>query len=217
MNNKIARLTTGAAEITTVAAGGSCVSLQLLTDLESPIVKDWAKSAREIWHHATNRYAREAELQEALAAAVSLLAKRNFRALVASLDSAIEPASITDIKREVALLLAAYPSKDDLAPFAQLLVAEIASDPPSRLILAAACRKLRRTSKFRPSIAEVLELLKEERSRELRRIDDAIGSVPMRRSGTKRNSMLLAAQELRFRLGAGEYVEAGKGSKKLGR
>ena len=92
-----------------------------------------------------------------------------FKALAAAVAPLLETATVPEIKKEIAMLLAAFPSKDDLTAFAALTIAEISSERPTRLMLAAACRELRRTSKFRPSIAEILQALRHvERNTSLR-------------------------------------------------
>jgi hypothetical protein len=80
-----------------------------------------------------------------------------------------EPATLADIKRELAVLIAAWPSaKEDLSAFMQVVVAEVVSEEPPRFILAAACRHLLRKSKFRPSLAEILALLSDDAFMQLR-------------------------------------------------
>jgi hypothetical protein len=62
---------------------------------------------------------------------------------------------------EVYDLMLAFPGKDDRAEFTSLLFDHIALKHPSRIVLAAACHRLRCISKFRPAISEVLEQLEE--------------------------------------------------------
>ena len=100
-------------------------------------------------------------LEEALAKGEAALASQQFQWISASLEAACARASIDEIAREIAVLLVAFPGKDDLSAFVEIAVADIAGEHPSRLTVAAACRRLRRTAKFRPSISEMLETLSE--------------------------------------------------------
>jgi len=64
----------------------------------------------------------------------------------------------SDIKRELGLLFACYPAKDvDIGVLVACAVEEVTSDRPSKLELELSCRRLRRTCKFRPSVAEIVE------------------------------------------------------------
>jgi len=103
----------------------------------------------------------ENHLQAEIERGDTTLAHPNYQTLVTELEPYIGTATVTQIKIEIAKLLAAFPTKDNLTVFTAILIEEIAENPPSRLALAMACRELRRNSKFRPSISEVLEALDE--------------------------------------------------------
>jgi hypothetical protein len=56
-------------------------------------------------------------------------------------------------------LVGAFPNSKADALFARLLVSDVGALQPSRGAIDAACRRLRRTFKFLPSIAEVCEAI----------------------------------------------------------
>jgi hypothetical protein len=95
--------------------------------------------------------------------AMELMDGNDFSDLVADIRAWCERATLAQIKTEVATLLGGFPGKEDLAAFAVLLVRYIQEKKPSRLELALAIRELHHTSKFRPSIAEVLQALKNQK------------------------------------------------------
>jgi len=100
-------------------------------------------------------------LQEVIASGETMLGEPLFQKLCVELTPFIGPATVAQVKYEIGKLLAAFPTKDDLIAFTALMLEEIISRQPSWLVLAMACREVRRNSKFRPSIAEVLEALDE--------------------------------------------------------
>jgi hypothetical protein len=87
------------------------------------------------------------------------------RSAIGDLCAALVPVTQKDIAIEIGDLMLAFPGKDDLREFIPLLFDHIMVEHPSRLVLAAACHRLRCTKKFRPTIAEVLEQLAEAVSR----------------------------------------------------
>jgi hypothetical protein len=87
------------------------------------------------------------------------------RSAIGDLRAALVPVTQKDIAVEVTDLMLAFPCRDDLAEFTSLLFDHILVEHPSRFVLAAACHRLRCTSKFRPAISEVLEKLAEVASR----------------------------------------------------
>jgi len=91
----------------------------------------------------------------------AVLVNPMFKTLAADLAPFVNAATVGQIKHEIAKLLVAFPTKDDLTGFTAILIEEIIGEEPLWLTLAMACRELRRNSKFRPSIAEVLEALGE--------------------------------------------------------
>ena len=109
------------------------------------------------------------QAEEYLNDAASLTESRDFRDdyknLCADIETWKAPATMAQIKIEVVTLLAAYPGtgKEDLSAFAVLLARDIEEKAPKRYQLTLALRKVRHTSKFRPSIAEVLHELKQHK------------------------------------------------------
>ena len=133
------------------------------------------------------------DTHEKIAEAEDLITDREFRQLAAALAPMLEVATVSHVKSEIAVLLAAYPTKEDLRLFTALAVEEIASDPPTRLTLAAACRDLRRTAKFRPSIAEILAAVKAvRRNTALENNARQIVRLPARTSSGPRSAPSLA-------------------------
>jgi hypothetical protein len=102
-------------------------------------------------------------LAEKVAAAEQMVASPEYQALVGALEAAFAPASNTDIKRELGLLFACYPAKDvDIGVLVACAVEEVISERPSTLQLLLSFRRIRRTCKFRPSIAEIVEALDDD-------------------------------------------------------
>jgi hypothetical protein len=79
----------------------------------------------------------------------------------ARLAEAMQPATLADIATQVRLLTVSFPNaaKADLAIFGALLSEDVASQHPSRAALETACVRLRRSEKFLPCIATMLEAL----------------------------------------------------------
>ena len=99
-------------------------------------------------------------LASAVAAAELMVATPEYEALVGALQAAFAPASVTDIKRELGVLFACYPAKDiDIGVLVACAVDEVIGEQPTMLELLVSVRRIRRTCKFRPSIAEIIEAL----------------------------------------------------------
>jgi hypothetical protein len=107
-----------------------------------------------------------------IAMAEQILASPEYRALVATLTPAVELATLGQIKQAIGGLIACYPTQADVAIFVAFAIEEVASEAPSVYTLAAACRELRRTKTFRPSIAEIIEALQAKSSGWIRSIVD---------------------------------------------
>jgi len=90
-----------------------------------------------------------------------LLVTNGFDRTVAEITKATSPASIAETKTELALLVGGFPNsgKNDLRVYGRMLVQDVRAAQPSVAALALACRRLRRTSRFVPTIAEVLEAI----------------------------------------------------------
>lgn len=65
----------------------------------------------------------------------------------------------------LAQLIGSFPTANlpNATAFTRALLEEVMLEQPNRLALACACRQLRRTMKFVPSISEVIEALKAEK------------------------------------------------------
>jgi hypothetical protein len=90
-----------------------------------------------------------------------LLIVNGFNRTLAEIAKATAPASVAETKTELALLVGAFPnaSKGDLRIFGRMLVEDVAAQRPSVAALSLACRRLRRTARFVPTISEVLEAI----------------------------------------------------------
>lgn len=71
------------------------------------------------------------------------------------------------ISEQVAVLIGSFPNAGPHNPqtYTGMLTNEIAAADPCAISLEAACRAIRRTKKFVPTIAEVLEVLEQESSK----------------------------------------------------
>jgi hypothetical protein len=109
------------------------------------------------------RYSRPNHIREAIEKGELVLAAH--RSMIGDLSAALVPVTLKDIAVETGDLVLAFPGRDDLAEFTQLLFDHILIEHPLRLVLVVACHHLRCTRKFRPAIAEVLEEIAETVSR----------------------------------------------------
>jgi hypothetical protein len=129
--------------------------VKLIDTLRSEIAKEALRHSYALYPWSTGSLE---TLAEKVAAAEVLVATPEYQVLVGTLEAAFAPASISDIKRELGLLFACYPSKDvEIGVLVACAVEEVTSDRPNKLELQLSCRRIRRTSKFRPSIAEIVE------------------------------------------------------------
>jgi len=80
---------------------------------------------------------------------------------------ATQQATKKQIGQNLAALVAAFPNagKSDLGPYGAMLAADVASKYPTFFALEIACRQLRQTSRFLPSISEVLEAIADAEGR----------------------------------------------------
>lgn len=87
------------------------------------------------------------------------------RSGLAILERLERPATDKEIREHLAILLGCLAgSKGDAATFGKMLMIDVRAAAPSIGALEAACRKLRRTCTFVPSIAEVLKALDDAKS-----------------------------------------------------
>jgi hypothetical protein len=115
---------------------------------------------------------RIAEHRRVVAMAEPILASPEYKALVATLTPAVDLATLGQIKQAIGGLIACYPTQADVAIFVAFAIEEVAIEAPSVYTLAAACRELRRTKTFRPSIAEIIEALQAKQGSWIRSIVD---------------------------------------------
>jgi hypothetical protein len=101
------------------------------------------------------------DVEAAIAEADRLVAEGRLQTLIASLRNELAAVTRNDVKREVGILLAAFPNaaRADLAAFGRLACEDVWALRPGRITLETACRQLRRTAKFVPTISEILETL----------------------------------------------------------
>ncbi len=100
-------------------------------------------------------------VRQLMADAERLQGSDEYKDLVQLAARASEKVTERELRVELGLLIAAFPNapKGDLKAFGALLLQDCADLEPSRYGLATACRELRRTKKWLPSIAEVIEAL----------------------------------------------------------
>lgn len=102
---------------------------------------------------------------------------------LAQLEKLSAPASKVEIANHLAVLLKSFPNggKDDGAQvFGRMLCEDVGAQEPTIGGLEAACRQLRRTCRFIPTIAEVLAALTEVEEQQ-RKCIDAIANLPEHR------------------------------------
>lgn len=131
---------------------------------------------------AESQALRIAEHRRVVAMAEPILGSPEYRALVATITPAVELATLSQIKQSIGGLIACYPTQADVAIFVAFAVEEVAVELPSVYTLAAACRELRRTKTFRPSIAEILEALNARQSGWIRRIVEIADEIDIMRT-----------------------------------
>jgi hypothetical protein len=109
-----------------------------------------------------------------------LLVANGFDKTVAEINKATSPASVAETKTELVLLVGAFPNsgKNDLRVYGRMLVEDVGAVRPSVAALSLASRKLRRTARFVPTIAEVLEAIAAAEVDILRRARTLEGLVP---------------------------------------
>jgi hypothetical protein len=68
------------------------------------------------------------------------------------------------VAKHIALLIGSFPNANPADPetYTKMLIEEVVAAAPTVTALEAACRKVRRTAKFLPTISEVLAAIKEE-------------------------------------------------------
>ena len=99
--------------------------------------------------------------------ATNMISTGAIAGMAQALATVSRPADLTEVARSLATLIAGYPmvQKSELAAFAELLAADVFELGASAYAIMTACKKLRRTSKFLPSISETLAAIEEESGR----------------------------------------------------
>jgi hypothetical protein len=107
------------------------------------------------------------KLEAAIHAAQAIVASVNLGAIEAGLNEAARPATAQEIKRQLQVLIGSFPNsgKSDLAIFGVALLEDVCEEKPGIAALTNACRSLRRTNRFVPTISEVLTALAQETQR----------------------------------------------------
>lgn len=102
--------------------------------------------------------------------------------LCAKLAKQTKPATKIEIANHLALLLKSFPNggKDNAEVFGRMLCEDVAAQQPTTGGLEAACRQLRRTCRFIPTIAETLAALAEAEASQ-RQIVRTLSSFPEHR------------------------------------
>lgn len=115
------------------------------------------------------------EAESLIAEAESCASTVDVGAAVRELKLQSRPASQIEVKRQLQILMGSFPNapNKDLQLYGTALVEDVLNERPSILALSNACRTLRRTSRFLPTISEVLGALENEMSRQLDRIEAA--------------------------------------------
>jgi hypothetical protein len=119
------------------------------------------------------------------------------QAVLDDLHALARPASKLDVAKHLAVLVKCYPKarNADGEIYARMLAGDVAATQPSIGDVEGACRKLRRTLKFCPTIAEVLEAL-EAATKHRRDVTYMIGSITKSRD-QKVREVELECQQLK--------------------
>jgi hypothetical protein len=83
------------------------------------------------------------------------------------LESLAAPATKTEIAQHLALLVKSFPNAGnaDGEVYGRMLIEDVATDLPAIGDIEDACRQIRKTSRFLPTIAEVIEAIGKAKSR----------------------------------------------------
>jgi hypothetical protein len=83
------------------------------------------------------------------------------------LESLAAPATKTEIAKHLALLVKSFPNAGsaDCEVYGRMLIEDVAADLPAIGDIEDACRQIRRTCRFLPTIAEVIEAIRVAKSR----------------------------------------------------
>jgi hypothetical protein len=143
--------------------------------------------------------ARRREFLERIDATIAeacTLRRADIVALQDEISSGCRPADSQELKRQLQVLIGSFPnaSKQNLAIYGVALLEDVAFERPSIAALTSACRRLRRSNTFVPTISEVLDALSSETRRQQTELDAAREFVP------RLERARAAAQEARERI-----------------
>lgn len=121
----------------------------------------------ELFRHVVYSPNRVRPLSIVIAEAEAIIASGQLGQIEAAVTAASVPASVGEIGACLAKLIASFPnaSRTPLQAYGEALAEDVGDERPSHFALASACRRLRRTCKFLPTIAEMIEVMQEEESR----------------------------------------------------
>jgi hypothetical protein len=186
--NEITRIPNNNTALST--RGPRAIDQVVLVALKSDIARKAQTLLSEIWSVRSRGCSGEpggqafriAEHRRVVAMAEPILASPEYKALVSVLEPAVELATLAQIKREIGGLIACFPSQADVSVFVAFAVEEVATELPTVYALVAACRELRCTKTFRPSIAEILEALQAKQGSGIRYIVEIVDEIQSMRS-----------------------------------
>jgi hypothetical protein len=104
------------------------------------------------------------QLGDTISEAESVLKSARLAQLADQILTSRRPAQSQEIKRQLQTLIGSFPnsSRQDLALYGVALLEDVVAEQPAVSALTNACRHLRRTARFVPTISEVLEALARE-------------------------------------------------------
>ena len=108
-----------------------------------------------------------AEWPKLFARATEMISTGAIAGMAQALAVAARPADLTEVARCLAIHTRGYPTiqRSELDGFAELLTSDVFELGASAYAIVTACKKLRRTSRFLPSISETLAAIEEEAGR----------------------------------------------------
>jgi hypothetical protein len=117
-------------------------------------------------HAALNEFVRQ--MDDSIANAEIVGNSANLTKIAEGLYSRARPASFEEVRRQLQILIGAFPNagRHDLSIYGVALLEDVLAVQPSIGVLTDACKRLRRSNRFVPTISEVLAAFAEEANRE---------------------------------------------------
>jgi hypothetical protein len=111
------------------------------------------------------------------------------------------------VSKHIALLIGSFPNANPADPetYTKMLIEEVVAAVPMATTLEAACRKVRRTAKFLPTISEVLAAIKEE-ERAWQGLWDAINYADMEADTLRKKLEAESARRLAAELASAQAL-----------